>query len=74
MFSQGPSEEDFQATRDAADVPEKAGVGGITVFLLEIERPLFLSSWAAELSLETAAQAGLKRQGATETKAKNFKL
>ena len=56
----GPSEEEFQATRNAPDDPEKVDIGGITVFLLETEKPLFLSDWAADLSLKASARAAAK--------------
>lgn len=45
------------------------------MFLLETERPLFLSDWAAELSLKTAAKAAaLKNKAAAEAKSKDSKI
>lgn len=52
MSTHGPSERDFQAAR-ARDTTTPAFVGGdegVTIFLVETERPLLLSDWAMECS------------------------
>lgn len=49
-------------------------VAGLTIFLLETEKPLFLSDWAAELSMKNASRAALKAKEAKEAKQKGSKL
>lgn len=77
----GPAEDDFQSTRNASDDPEKADAQGMTIFLLETERPLFLTDWAAEMALEADGKAARKAEMArldnrskTEVNEKRAKL
>ncbi|CAG9988191.1 unnamed protein product [Clonostachys byssicola] len=53
----GPTEKSFQDARKGSDAPEKVDNLGITIFLLETEKPLYLSDWAAKLATEAAAKA-----------------
>lgn len=52
----GPTEKSFQDARKGSDGPEKVDDLGITIFLLETEKPLYLSDWAAKLAAEAAAE------------------
>lgn len=48
MTTHGAAEQDFQKARDADLKPAMLQNDGISVFLLETEKPLFLSEWAAK--------------------------
>ena len=50
MTTHGASEEDFVKARERELKPEKLQNDGVSIFLLETEKPLFLSDWAVELA------------------------
>lgn len=50
MTTHGPSEEEFVKARERELKPEKLQNDGVSIFLLETEKPLFLSEWAVELA------------------------
>jgi homogentisate 1,2-dioxygenase len=48
MTTHGAAEDEFVKTREMELKPTKLMTDGITIFLLETEKPLFLADWAAE--------------------------
>jgi homogentisate 1,2-dioxygenase len=48
MTTHGAAEEEFVKTREMELKPTKLMTDGVTIFLLETEKPLFLADWAAE--------------------------
>ena len=63
MTTHGASEEEFVKARERDLKPEKLQNDGVTIFLLETEKPLLLSEWAVEL-------AGKNFKGKSKGKAK----
>ena len=52
MTTHGAAEEDFQKVRNADTKPAMLQNDGVTVFLLETEKPLFLSEWADKAAVQ----------------------
>ncbi|KAJ9652689.1 hypothetical protein H2198_008056 [Neophaeococcomyces mojaviensis] len=52
MTTHGPSEEDFQKASNMELKPAMLQNEGVTVFLLETEKPLYLSDWATKAALK----------------------
>jgi homogentisate 1,2-dioxygenase len=48
MTTHGPTEDDFQKNSKSENKPAKLMNDGLTVFLFETERPLYLSEWAVK--------------------------
>ncbi len=48
MTTHGASEEDFVKARERELKPQKLQDDGMTIFLLETEKPLFVSEWAVK--------------------------
>lgn len=55
MATHGASEEEFQKESQTEQKPEKVMNDGLSIFLLETQKPLFVSEWAEE-----AAKGGKK--------------
>jgi homogentisate 1,2-dioxygenase len=60
----GPTERDFLAAREVGDAPDKVQTDGITVFLLETEKPLFVSDLGRELDVQASISARNKKDAA----------
>jgi homogentisate 1,2-dioxygenase len=56
MVTHGANEEDFQEAMQTPTTPTKVDTDGLTIMLLETEKPLYLSDWAAQACLKADAK------------------
>ena len=58
----------MEKASNAPTTPTKVMVDGVTLFLLETEKPLYISDWAAEAAVKNVNGKAGKRQADSRSK------